>query len=161
MNLILRKSKWFIYLLLPFLLISCAEVRLIGVYNQNVDQSLQTISKDISTLFAEIENNIQDGKDFSYDSMRNSYINIEGQTQGCITVVQGIPKYGIIISQLNLLQNALDNLKALHKTGFAAPGASKETLIKAVELNKSAFTNAFTGMLKLQEGLKREKADKN
>jgi hypothetical protein len=34
-------------------------------------------------------------------------------------------------------------------------------IIKAVELNTSAFVTAFTGMLKLQEGLKREKADKS
>ena len=162
MSLILKKrKKWFAWLLLPFFLISCTEVRLIGVYNPNVDQSIQTISKDVSTLFAEIEANVQDGKDFSYDTMRDFYIKIEGEIQGCITVAQGIPKYGIITGQLNLLSTALDQLKQLHMTGFAAPGATKEVIIKAVELNKSAFVTAFTGMLKLQEGLKREKADKS
>ncbi len=93
------------------LLFSCTEVKLIGAYNQNVDQSIQTISKDISTLFVQIESNIDDSKDYSYNTLRDSYVKIEGEIQSCITVANGLPKYKIILSQLNALDGAFLQLK--------------------------------------------------
>lgn len=154
------QKKWIVYLLLP-LLLGCSEIRLIGAYNQHVDQSIQAISKDISTLFVQIENNIDDGKDYSYNSLRDSYIKIESEIQSCITVAGGIPKYNIIINQLNTLYAVMKQFQAQHKTGFVAPSVTDPQKIKdSFKPDKAAITAALSAMFQLQEGLKREKSDR-
>src|SRR4051812_35148771 len=121
---IVKYKKTLFIALLFSLLFSCQEVRLIGAYNQNVDQSIQTISKDVSTLFTQIESNIDDTVDYSYKALRNSYVEIEGEIQSCKTVAQGIPKYRIILNQIDALSAAVSKLKQQHQSGFVAPGVT-------------------------------------
>jgi len=148
-----------IILIIP-LLFSCKEVMLIGAYNENLDQSIQTVSKDVSTLFVSIEKNIQDDSDFSYTAFRDSYIKIESEVSSCKTIASGIPKYSIIIKQIDLLSNSINQLEQDHRSGFfdSTKQLSLEQKIKTVEVDRSGITDAIKNMLTLQEGLKREKA---
>ncbi len=159
MNKLLSIKKQFAYILLAFLVYSCSPVMFIGAYNQNVDQSIQTISQDVSTLFVEIEKNIQDNKDFSYPVFRDAYIKIESEILSCKTVAGGLPKYRIIINQINLLDSSVLTLEQDHRSGFfntANPNLTLQQKIKAVELDHSAITNSLQSMLTLQEALKNE-----
>lgn len=150
-------SKKVLLVLLSISLFSCS-VLLIGAYNQNVDENIQTISKDISTLFVQTESNVNEGKDYSYSALRDSYIKIEGEIQSCIVTVSSLPKYNIVLAQMKLLSNAEIALKNDHMSGFVAPAITdKKEIIKAIEIDKSGFTIALTAMIRLQEGLKRVK----
>ena len=161
MNKLLKAKNQFTYILLISLLFSCSRIMLIGAYNQNVDQSIQAISQDVSTLFVEIEKNIQDNKDFSYPVFRDVYIKIESEISSCRTIAGGLPKYGIIIKQIDLLDSSVLVLEQDHRTGFFNTANTNLTLaqkIKAVELDRSAITSSLQSMLTLQEGLKNEAA---
>jgi hypothetical protein len=155
-----KKLHWIITLLIPLFIFSCTEVRLIGAYDPTIDQSIQKISKDVSTLLIEIEKNHLDGKtaDNTYDNFRKRYIDIEGETQTLKIRSNALPKYKIISSQVDLLDQNVKLLDSLHKTGFTAPGANPVPVITHVKQN---FETAFTAMLALQNGLKREKVGKN
>ena len=159
MNILSKTKKYFAYTILLLLLHGCSHIMLIGAYNQNVDASIQSISQDVSTLFVEIEKNIQDNKDFSYPVFRESYIKIESEISSCKTVAGGLPKYRIIINQINLLDSSVQVLEQDHRTGFfnaANTNLTTDQKIKAVEIDRSAITNSLQSMLTLQEGLKRE-----
>ena len=155
------KKIWTAALIIP-LFFSCSEVMLIGAYNQNVDQTIQSISSDVSTLFITIEKNIQDNQDYSYAVFRNSYIKIESEISSCKTIASGIPKYNIIIKQIDLLSGSVALLEQDHRSGFfdTTKQLTLDQKIKAVEVDRSGINSSIESMLALQEGLKREKADK-
>ena len=159
MNKLFKIKKQFIPILVSFVLYGCTPVMFIGAYNQNVDQSIQIISQDVSTLFVEIEKNIQDNKDFSYPVFRDEYIKIESEILSCKTVAGGLPKYRIIIKQIDLLDSSVLTLEQDHRAGFfntANTNLTSEQKIKSVEVDHSAITNSLQSILTLQEALKKE-----
>ncbi len=72
-----KQKQWLLTLIIPFLFAGC-HVVLIGAYDQNVDESIQKISTDISTLIVKVEKNIDDNQpnDNKYGNFRDSYISI-------------------------------------------------------------------------------------
>lgn len=157
MNLLLRKhSGWFLSLIFPLLLSisGCTEIRLIGAYDQTVDESIQKISKDVSTLLVEIKKNITDGRAAAnnYADFRGRYTAIEGEIETLRIRCGALQKYNIIQKQVDELAANIRRLEAFHKTGF--------TSIEPAEQIQKNFETAFTAMIALQNALKREKADR-
>lgn len=153
-------NRLFIPLILLILMVGCTEVRLIGAYDPTVDETIQKISKDVTTLLIEVEKNVLDGKAAgnAYENFRKRYIDLLGETQTLQIRTNALPKYRIISSQVGLLNSNLKLLDSLHKSGFAAPGRNPVPVLRNVSTN---FETAFTAMIALQNGLKREKIAKN
>lgn len=151
-----RRPKWPAVLIIPLLLLlsSCAEVRLIGAYDQTVDESIQKISKDVSTMLIEIKKNIADGNSEAnkYAAYRPRYTAIEGEIEALRIRCSALEKYDIIRKQVDELAANIRRLEAFHKTGF--------TSIEPAEQIQKNFETAFTAMIALQNALKREKADR-
>ena len=156
---LLHLQKWsrlLVPILLSVFIFSCTEIRLIGAYDATVDATIQKISKDVTTLLIEVEKNQLDGKaaDNAYENFRKRYIELMGETQTLQIRSNALPKYRIISSQVGLLNDNLRLLDSLHKTGFAAPGRNPIPVLNNV---RTSFETAFTAMIALQNGLKREK----
>lgn len=161
MYLKLRRQNHRVFaILLSFLLMGCSEIMLIGAYDQTVDESIQKISTDVSTLLVQLEKNIVDNRqsENKYDNFRNTYIDIEGQIATLRIRTGALPKYEKVKQQVELVGKNLDNLELLHKSGFTVPGKNPTEVIETV---KTLFETSFTAMLSLQNGLKREKVQKN
>ncbi len=146
-----KRKQWLITLIIPLLLASC-HVVLIGAYDQNVDESIQKISTDISTLLVKVEKNIDDNRavDNKYDNFRESYINILGEVENLKIRTQSLPKYKKVTEQVVLLDKNIHDLDSLHKTGF--------TDKRVVESAKTLIETSLQAMLSAQNALKREKA---
>jgi hypothetical protein len=151
-----RWSRLLVPVLLSVFFFACTEIRLIGAYDATVDATIQKISKDVTTLLIEVEKNQLDGKaaDNAYENFRKRYIELMGETQTLQIRSNALPKYRIISSQVGLLNDNLRLLDSLHKSGFAAPGRNPVPVLNNVRAN---FETAFTAMIALQNGLKREK----
>lgn len=149
---LIRKKNWLITLIIPLLLASC-HVVLIGAYDQNVDESIQKISTNLSTLIVKVEKNIDDNKpeDNKYDSFRESYINVLGEVENLKIRTSALPKYTKVTEQVVLLGKNINDLEALHKTGF--------TNKRLVEGAKTLIEQSLSAMLTAQNALKREKVN--
>jgi hypothetical protein len=153
--------KGSLFLLLFPLFVGCGEVRLIGAYDSKVDESIQAIAKEASTLFVKIDKDIDDHTDWSYPNFKNDYVQMEAELETLKIRVNGLPKYGIISKQIDDLSRAIQAVEQDHKTGFAAPGASITDLKRAIKVDQTGLEVSLSAMLTLQEGLKRTKADKS
>lgn len=140
------------------LFMGCADIRLIGAYDKTTDETIQKVSKDISTLLIHIEKNFLDNKtaDNEYDKFRDEYINIEGDIEALKIRTGALPKYEMVKTQVSLLQDNLKLLEELHKSHFVIPG---KNAIGLLENTKVIFETAFTAMLTLQNNLRRDKAN--
>ncbi len=155
MHIKIRRS-WFLSLMFPLVFLSCSEVMLIGAYDATVDQSIQKISKDLSSLMTQLEKNILDGKpDTSYDSFRDRYIEIESDLQALKIRTGALPKYDKVNQQVVLLNDNVLLFEKLHKTGFSA-----QNKLQVIKTSRELFEIAFSAMLSLQNGLKRQKIPK-
>lgn len=147
-------------LLMPFLLsfplFSCQEVRLIGAYDETINSGIQAVSKELSTIFVKIDKAIDNNSNWSYPSFEPDYIAIESELSALTIRANALPKYKIILDQLNLLSKSVKALEADHRSGFVARGAPVADLKKAISVDQSAIATSISAMLTLQEGLKRE-----
>jgi hypothetical protein len=150
---------WFVIALVSLTFSDCSEIRLIGAYDQAVDQNIQKISKDVATLLVEVEKNVVDNRaaENQYESFRPRYTSIEGDIAALKLRAGALPKYDKIKQQVDLVDQNIRNLEALHKSNFSAPGKSPLEVVQTV---RTLFDISFTAMLTLQNGLKREKAGK-
>ena len=160
MNSMVNLRRMLLVFVLSFLILGCNEIRLIGAYDENVDNGIQAVSKDITVIFVQVDKNIDDGSDWSYKSFKSQYVALETEL-GVLTIrAKALPKYSIIRDQLTILTDAIQKLEKEHNLGFVAPGVPKEQLKKAIAIDKSGIEVAIGAMLALQEGLKRTPVDK-
>ena len=120
MYLQLTKSKhWLFIFFVPLLLVSC-HVMLIGAYDETVDESIQKISTDVSTMIVKIEKNIDDNKpaDNKYENFRDAYIEIFGEIETLKIRSSSLPKYTKVTEQVELLYKNIQDLESLHKIEF-------------------------------------------
>ena len=133
-------------------LLSSCHVLLIGAYDEVTDQSIQQIQNEVTTLVVTLERNIDGDKkeENDYKLFSNDYKVLSGQVESLKIRCGAIPKYGIIISQVNLLASNLTIFEKYHReSGFDSK--------KELETFKSGFESQFTSMITLQIGLKKEK----
>ncbi|WPV70598.1 hypothetical protein [Chitinophaga sp. LS1] len=157
MKKLLRPKASVLLLALSLIFASCSEVRLIGAYDERTDETIQTIAKELSTVFVEIDKKIDNGEDWSYKNFEKSYTEIESDLKVLAIRVSGLPKYKIIQQQVDLLTTSVKSLEKDHATGFGNKNASVEALKKAIAVDESGLQVSLSSMLKLQHGLKREK----
>ena len=145
------KLKYALLMSIIFLLTSCGEIRLIGAYDQTVDQSIHKLSRDVSILLIELKKNITDQKldENAYSNFRPKYIDIQGEIETLKIRCGALEKYGKVRQQVLSLELNILNLEAFHKTGFQS--------IEPINNIQKNFEVAFTNMIALQNGLKREK----
>lgn len=161
MKISVRFKDIILFFVLPFTFFACSEVRLIGAYDNKVDDNIQSISKDISNLFIQIDKNIDDGSDWSFKSFKKEYIDIETELNTLKIRVGSLPKYKIINEQVVALDSNIIALEKHHQSGFVAPGINdKSVLKKVIKIDQSGIETQLSAMLSLQEGLKRTKTDK-
>jgi hypothetical protein len=157
----LKKLSWparWLYFFIPVLLISCGEIRLVGAYDQTVDESIQKTSSDVAKLFVTLEKNLADNNapGNAYTNFRDTYINIEAEIETIKIRTGALPKYGKVNQQVVLLQQNVQLLEQLHKSNFVQPGKNPAQAIGDL---KTMFEVAFGAMLTAQNALKREKAN--
>lgn len=147
-----KRKQWLLTLIIPLLLAGC-HVMLIGAYDQNVDESIQKISTDISTLIVKVEKNIDDAKvnDNKYDNFRDSYISIFGEVENLKIRSNSLLKYTKVTEQVVALDKNIHDLESLHKIGF--------TDKRVVQAAKTLIETSLQAMLTAQNALKREKAN--
>ena len=126
------------------------KVMLIGAYDQVTDQNIQKIQNEVSTLLVGVEKNIQNNQTGanSYDSLKNSFISIEGDLKSTIIRCNSLPKYKIVTGQLNSLQNNVNDFEKYSKLGLDVGG---------VRTADSIFQVQFTAITTLQNALKSQK----
>jgi len=146
-----KPKRWLFIFFIPLLLVSC-HVMLIGAYDETVDESIQKISTDVSTMIVKIEKNIDDNKpdDNKYENFRDSYIEIFGEIETLKIRSNSLPKYNKVTQQVELLYKNMQDLESLHKIGF--------TDKKVVETAKGLIEQSLQAMLAAQNALKREKS---
>ena len=147
---LLRLAKY--QFLLPLFLVAC-KVMLIGAYDPVTDQSIQHIQNETMTMLVKMERNFDNHEPAknNYEYFREKYEDLAGEIESLKIRCQAIPKYELILEQVNLLQANLQDLEKYHKTGFK----SKEEL----EPIKKAFESSFSAMIVMQNALKRKKSD--
>ena len=139
----------------------CGDVRLIGAYDDKIDDGIETVSKDLATIFVKIDKDIDKGSDWSYSVFEPDYIAVESELSVVTIRATALPKYKIILNQLTLLTSSVKTLEADHKSGFVRTGASTADLKKAIAVDQSAINTSIGAMLALQQGLKRDNIDKS
>jgi hypothetical protein len=149
--------KWILFFL-PCFLIGCGEIRLVGAYDQTVDQSIQKTSADVAKLFVTLEKNLADNNSAAnaYTNFRDTYIDIEAEIETIKIRTGALPKYGKVNQQVVLLQQNVQLLEQLHKSNFVQPGKNP---IQAIGDLKTMFEVSFGAMLTALNALKREKAN--
>jgi hypothetical protein len=144
-----KRQHWLLSLLIPLLLTSC-HVMLTGVYNEQIDTSIQKVSADISTLLVTLESNMENSrvKENKYDNFRESYIGILAELQDLKIRSQAQPKYEQVTKMIGALNQNVKDFEALHKTGFS----SKPLLSSAGTLLETSLVN----LLATQQAMKRK-----
>jgi hypothetical protein len=147
---LLRLAKY--NFLLPLFLAAC-KVMLIGAYDPVTDQTIQHIQNETMTMLVKMERNFDNREPAknNYEYFRENYEELAGEVESLKIRCQSIPKYELILEQVNLLQANLQDLEKYHKTGFK----SKEE----IEPIKKAFESSFSAMIVMQNALKRKKSD--
>lgn len=149
-----------VQVLLFLSLFSCGEILLIGAYDENVDAGIQLIAKDASMLFTKIKQNVTDDSDWSCGMFKDDYLKINAEINTLKIRVNGLEKYKIIESQIKELSDAILNLQKDHCSGFVKDrGLPKAKIIESIESDQSGVEVLLTSMIKLQNGLKREKVN--
>lgn len=150
MYLQLKKSRYWLIALITSVLFTACRVVLIGAYDQNVDQSIQTISTEVSTLLVKIEKNIDDNQpdENKYEKYRDTYIALYGEVENLKIRTMALPKYSKITEMVVLLNKNIHDLESLHKIGF--------TDKRLIETTKTLIETSLQAMLTAQNALKRE-----
>ena len=146
-------KKWIAWLLFPAFLAGGCQVMLIGAYDQVTDQSIQKIQDEVMILLVKLDRNFdhQHPELNAYERFIGVYENLAGETESLRIRCQSLPKYAIVVEQVNLLDSNLHNLEKYHKIGFSR----KEELVPI----RKAFESQFGAMIILQNSLKRKKTD--
>lgn len=140
-------------LTLPLLFLTSCHVVLVGAYDPNVDQGIQKISTDVSTLIVTIEKNVDDNHPAlnNYENFRETYVTIYGEVENLKIRTTALPKYSKITDMVTLLDKNIHDLEELHKGG----GFTNKDLI---EKAKTLIELSLQAMLTAQNALKRETA---
>jgi hypothetical protein len=143
-----KPSYWLISFLIPILLVSC-HVMLAGAYNEKVDEGIQKVSDDVSTLMVTLESNIDNNqlKDNKYEKFQPSYITIFSTLESLKIRTQSLPKYEQVTKMITALTQNLKDFESLHKTGFN----NKRMLMTARSLIETSLVNVLAS----QNALKR------
>ncbi|MBL4674753.1 MAG: hypothetical protein JKY70_00870 [Mucilaginibacter sp.] len=150
MYLQLTKARYWLVSLVASVLFTACHVVLIGAYDEHVDQSIQQISTEVSTLMVKLEKNIDDNlpAQNNYDNYREVYVNLYGEVENLKIRTMALPKYSKITQMVVLLNDNIHKLEALHKIGFT----NKQLL----ETTKTLIETSLQAMLSAQNALKRE-----
>jgi hypothetical protein len=146
----LTKARyWLMSFIIPVIFTAC-HVVLIGAYDQNVDQSMQQISTEVSTLMVRLEKNVDDNlpAQNKYDNFRDVYINLYGEVENLKIRTMALPKYSKITDMVILLNKNIHDLEALHKSGL--------TDKRLIETTKTLIETSLQAMLAAQNALKRQ-----
>ena len=136
----------------------CSEVRFIGAYDPKVDDAIESISKQVAGIFVELEDRIDNQKDWSYAQFKDTYMKIDKDLRALRIRVNGLSRYGIIKDQLDLLEQSIGKLAKDHQSGFVAPGVTDPSqLKKSIAVDERAISASLSAMLALQDELKRKK----
>lgn len=150
------KKHWIINLLIPLIMLAGCHVMLIGAYDQVTDESIQKIQSEVSSLIVTIENNISAGDEDSnkFENFKTTYNNLEGELESIKIRCSALPKYNIVIRQINSFDSTIHKLEEFHKLGINKSDTTNIRIIKeTIELD-------FNNMVRLQNALKREKTGK-
>jgi hypothetical protein len=146
--------------LLSFTFVQCGGIRLIGAYDDKIDNGIQAVSKDVTAIFVQIDKNIDDSSDWSFKHFKSQYVELETELGALTTRAKALPKYSIVLKQLTILTNSIQTLEKDHASGFAVTNATTAQLKAAIAPDKKAIDESICIMLTLQEGLKRTSIDK-
>lgn len=150
MYLQLAKARYRLIVLIASFVFTACHVVLIGAYDEHVDQSIQQISTEVSTLMVKLEKNVDDNlpAQNKYDNYREVYINLYGELETLKIRTMSLPKYSKITDMVILLNKNIHDLEALHKIGF--------TDKRLIETTKTLIETSLNAMLAAQNALKRE-----
>jgi hypothetical protein len=143
-------TKWLILFILAGSALASCKVTMVGAYDQVTDQNIQKIQNDVSILLVGVEKNIQSNqpKANSYDSLKPSFITIEGEVKSALIRCNSLPKYNVIIGQLTGLQKNVVDLEKFSQLGIDSG---------SVKIIDSLFNLQFMAIVQLQNGLKSQK----
>jgi hypothetical protein len=148
----------YISVFLFMMTLGCSEVRFIGGYDAKVDDGIESISRQVAGIFVELDDRIDNQKDWSYAQFKDTYLKIDRDLRALRIRVNGLSQYGIIKDQLDLLEQSIGKLAKDHQLGFVAPGVTDPSqLKKSIAVDERAISASLSAMLALQDELKRKK----
>jgi hypothetical protein len=143
-----KRRHWLIAFLLPVFMFSC-QLRLAGAYDEKVDESIQKVSQDVSTLLATLENNLEGSrvKENKYELFRDSYITILAELETLKIRTQSLAKYEKLTQMVVALNQNIKDLEQLHKIGISNK--------RALDTTKTLLETSLVNLLVTQNALKR------
>lgn len=146
---VIKKQHWLITLLIPLFLASC-HVMLMGAYNEQVDESIQKVSDDVSLLLVTLESNLENNrpKDNAHEKFQAAYITVFSELESLKIRTQSLPKYEQVTKMIIALNQNMKDFESLHKTGFN----DKRILSTAKVIVETSLVN----VLATQNALKRK-----
>lgn len=148
-----NKRNLLILLLIPLFTISACQVRLVGAYDEKVDEGIQKIARELATLLITVESNLDDDrvKENAYEKFRASYVSILAEVQILDMRTRSLPKYEKVTEMVVALRQNIRDLEALHKIGF-----TKKSIVQSAG---TLIQTSLIGVLTAQHALKRQQAD--
>ncbi len=142
-----------ILLLIPLLTFSACRVQLVGAYDEKVDEGIQKVARELSTLLVTVESNLDDNraKENAYEKFRDSYVSILAEVQILDLRTRSLPKYEKVTGMVVALRQNIKDLEALHKIGF-----TNKSVVKSAG---TLIETSLVGVLTAQNALKRQQAN--
>lgn len=140
-------------LLIPLLTFSACRVQLVGAYDEKVDEGIQKVARELSTLLVTVESNLDDNraKENAYEKFRDSYVSILAEVQILDLRTRSLTKYEKVTGMVVALRQNIKDLEALHKIGF-----TNKSVVKSAG---TLIETSLVGVLTAQNALKRQQAD--
>jgi hypothetical protein len=131
----------FLFFSFIVVLLAACTVRLISPYNAALVSDLNNVQNQVNALLLDIKQNINTSK-ASYDNYKTQYAQIEAEMITIISNVSAIPKSGVTVKQLKILQHSLAEMEEMHQKGFKS--AREVTVIQ------QTLNDDFTAIYRLQ-----------
>lgn len=133
-------------IVLAVVLAGCAQIRLIGPYDEQIDRAATELQKRMDRFLVQIAAD-PTAPEARYESNKAFYIDYEVDLQSVLVRAQAQPKYPIVQQQFTLMLDSLQQLRTAHQSG---PLSAEVVTALRVDFNQ-----AWGAIIKLQMELKR------
>lgn len=126
----------------------CVTVRLVGAYDEKIDQAATQLQKQMDTHLTRLENLPAGDPGLGYAPNRQFYLDYGVELRALETRAAGLPKNAITVQQIDLMESNLESLRRTHETQNTLNAA-------AVQQYRELFNTAWRAILALELAKKR------
>jgi hypothetical protein len=136
-----------LFVLIALMLSGCASIRLISEYDEITDRKIAELHEKFARHFVQLER-LVGSDEGDYLHFQGFYDEVKGDLRILRVRAGVLDKNEIMIQSLDLMEDNISDLEALHKLGF-------RQLNEIIPI-RNAFDASFSAMIKFMASLKRE-----